>query len=65
MGERPALTPSQTVGPFFHLVLPWSDGPEVVNEDPYGQGWLVRVKLSDPSETEQLLDASSYEATLK
>jgi glycine cleavage system H protein len=41
-----------------------SDGPEVVNEDPYGQGWLVRVKLSDPSETEQLLDASSYEATL-
>jgi glycine cleavage system H protein len=41
-----------------------SDGPEVVNEDPYGQGWLVRVKLSDPSETEQLLDASGYEATL-
>ena len=42
-----------------------SDGPEVVNEDPYGQGWLVRVKLSDPSETERLLDASSYEATLQ
>ena len=41
-----------------------SDGPEVVNEDPYGQGWLVRVKLSDPSETEQLLDAGSYEASL-
>jgi glycine cleavage system H protein len=38
--------------------------PEVINEDPYGDGWLVRIKLSDPSETESLMDASSYEATL-
>jgi glycine cleavage system H protein len=41
-----------------------SDSPETVNEDPYGDGWLVRVKLSDPSETEQLMDASTYEASL-
>jgi glycine cleavage system H protein len=41
-----------------------SDTPETVNEDPYGDGWLVRVKLSDPSEQESLLDASAYEASL-
>ena len=36
------------------------DAPERVNEDPYGEGWLVRVKLSDPSERDSLLDASAY-----
>ena len=38
------------------------DKPELVNADPYGDGWLVRVKLSDPSETDQLMDAASYRA---
>lgn len=38
--------------------------PETINEDPYGEGWLVKVRLSDPSEQEALLTASSYEATL-
>lgn len=41
-----------------------SDRPETINEDPYGEGWLVRVKLSDPSEVQSLMDASSYEASL-
>ena len=41
-----------------------ADNPEAINDDPYGEGWLVKVKLSDPSETESLLDASAYEATL-
>ncbi len=41
-----------------------SDAPERINEDPYGEGWLVRVKLSDPSEQEALLDSAAYEATL-
>jgi glycine cleavage system H protein len=41
-----------------------SDSPETVNSDPYGEGWLVRVKLSDPGEAEALLDAASYQATL-
>jgi glycine cleavage system H protein len=36
------------------------DAPETVNEDPYGQGWLIRVRLSDPSELEQLLSAADY-----
>ncbi|MGA2014172.1 MAG: glycine cleavage system protein GcvH, partial [Solirubrobacteraceae bacterium] len=34
-----------------------ADKPEAINEDPYGDGWLVKVKLSDPSEQESLLDA--------
>jgi glycine cleavage system H protein len=34
--------------------------PEKVNSDPYGEGWLVKVRLSDPSEAEQLLDAAAY-----
>jgi glycine cleavage system H protein len=36
------------------------DAPETVNEDPYGQGWLIRVRLSYPSELEQLLSAADY-----
>ena len=41
-----------------------ADTPETINEDPYGEGWLVRVKLTDPGEQEALLDAAAYEATL-
>ena len=37
-----------------------SDAPETVNDDPYGEGWLVKIKLSDPSETESLMDAAAY-----
>jgi len=37
-----------------------SDRPEIVNEDPYGEGWLVRVRLSDPSELDDLLDEPAY-----
>jgi glycine cleavage system H protein len=36
------------------------DAPETVNEDPYGEGWLVRIRLSDPSEVDTLLDVNSY-----
>ena len=41
-----------------------SDSPELVNDDPYGQGWLVRVKLSDPSQAGELLDVSAYRQLL-
>jgi glycine cleavage system H protein len=34
--------------------------PENVNADPYGDGWLVKVRLSDPSEADQLMDAAAY-----
>ena len=40
------------------------DAPETINEDPYGEGWLVKVKLSDPGEQDVLLDSVAYEATL-
>ena len=36
------------------------DAPETVNEDPYGSGWLVRIRLSDPSEADALLDVEAY-----
>ncbi len=42
-----------------------ADSPETINEDPYGGGWLVRVKLSEPGEQDALLDAQAYEATLQ
>ena len=41
-----------------------ADEPEAINEDPYGKGWLVKVTLSEPSETESLMDAATYEASL-
>ena len=37
-----------------------ADSPETINEDPYGAGWMVKVKLSDPSETGSLLDRDAY-----
>ncbi len=42
-----------------------SDNPERINEDPYGEGWLVKVRLSDPSEVESLLDAAAYQQLLQ
>ena len=40
------------------------DAPETVNEDPYGEGWLVRVRLSDAGEVDELLDAEAYRSFL-
>jgi glycine cleavage system H protein len=40
------------------------DAPETVNEDPYGEGWLIRVRLGDPGEADGLLDAAAYRALL-
>jgi glycine cleavage system H protein len=42
-----------------------SNSPETVNEDPYGEGWLVEVRLSDPAEAQSLLSAADYRATLQ
>src|ERR1700730_4153727 len=41
-----------------------TDSPQLINEDPYGEGWLVKVRLADPSEREALMDAASYAAAL-
>ncbi len=40
------------------------DAPETVNEDPYGEGWLIRIRLSDPSEVDSLLDLAAYRQVL-
>jgi glycine cleavage system H protein len=36
------------------------ESPEVVNEDPYGDGWLIKVKMNDPSDLEDLMDHEEY-----
>ena len=41
------------------------DTPETINEDPYGAGWLVKIKLADPSEGESLMNAEAYEASIQ
>jgi glycine cleavage system H protein len=40
------------------------DAPETVNEDPYGEGWLIRVRVTNPSEADALLDVSAYKNIL-
>jgi glycine cleavage system H protein len=42
-----------------------ADAPEAVNADPYATGWLVRIRLSDPSEAEGLMDSATYAASLE
>ncbi|HTA14141.1 MAG TPA: glycine cleavage system protein GcvH [Solirubrobacteraceae bacterium] len=41
-----------------------ADSPNAINDDPYGDGWLVKIRLADPSERGELLDAEAYSATL-
>jgi glycine cleavage system H protein len=41
------------------------EAPEKVNDDPYGDGWLVRIKLTDPSQLDSLLDAAAYKQHLE
>jgi glycine cleavage system H protein len=56
---------SDLFAPVGGEVVATNDGlagsPEVVNADPYGAGWLVRVKLADPAQVESLLDPAAYE----
>ncbi len=55
---------SEVIAPLSGEIVAVNDGaadsPEVINEEPYGGGWLVKVKLSDPSEADGLLDAAAY-----
>lgn len=41
------------------------DKPELINEDPYGEGWMIRIKLNDPAEVEDLLSADAYSALIQ
>jgi len=40
------------------------DTPDVVNSDPFGDGWMIKIKFSDPAEAENLLSAAEYEALI-
>jgi glycine cleavage system H protein len=59
---------SDVIAPLSGEVTEVNEGltetPENVNDDPYGEGWMVRVRLSDPSEVADLMDADAYEESL-
>jgi glycine cleavage system H protein len=42
-----------------------SDSPETINDDPYGEGWMVKIRLSDPGEAADLMDAAAYKQHLE
>lgn len=41
------------------------DEPALINNDPYGEGWMIRIKMTDPSQVNNLLDAAAYQAKIK
>jgi glycine cleavage system H protein len=41
------------------------DAPETINDDPYGEGWLIKIRLTDPSEVDELLDVGAYRQLLE
>ena len=41
-----------------------ADTPEAINDDPYGAGWMVRVKLADPGQADELMDSATYQGSL-
>ncbi len=59
---------SDVVAPLSGEIVEVNDAlveqPQLINEDPYGRGWLVRIRLVDPSESDALMDAEAYEASL-
>ena len=52
-------------GKIIEVNEPLLDAPEMINEDPYDEGWMVKVELSDSSELDELMDAAGYEACIK
>ena len=59
---------SDVVAPLSGEILEVNDKaveePESINDDPYGEGWLIRIRLSDPSEVDTLLDVEAYQAVV-
>ena len=41
-----------------------NDNPELVNSDPYGEGWMIKIQVADPAELDTLLDAAAYQALI-
>lgn len=55
---------SPVSGTITHINNALIDSPELINNDPYGDGWVMKVKLDDPSELDKLMDAETYTASL-
>ena len=51
-------------GTILELNKTLGGAPELVNNDPYGKGWMIKMKLSNPSDYNSLMDAAAYEATV-
>ncbi|MDP2182943.1 MAG: glycine cleavage system protein GcvH [Actinomycetota bacterium] len=49
-------------GEIVEVNVALDDAPEIVNEDPYGEGWMIKVKMADPSQVDDMLSAEEYEA---
>jgi len=56
---------SPVSGTVIEVNTPLIDSPEVINEDPYGDGWMIRVELSEPKELEDLMNAEEYQDYIK
>ena len=56
---------SPVSGKIAEVNEPLLDAPEMINEDPYDEGWMVKIELSDSSELDELLDAAAYEEYIK
>ncbi len=56
---------SPLTGTIVEVNDPIADSPETVNTDPYGEAWLIKLELSDPTEVGNLLDATAYESHVK
>lgn len=41
------------------------DTPELINKDPYGEGWMIKIRITDPGELDQLMDAAAYQTMLQ
>ena len=52
-------------GRILEINDPVVDSPEIVNEDPYGEGWLIKLEISDPKELNELMTAKQYQAYIK
>jgi glycine cleavage system H protein len=51
-------------GEIIEVNVDLGDKPDAINEDPYGAGWMVKIRLSDPSEKDSLMDSAAYQASL-
>ena len=56
---------SPVSGEVVDVNLPLDDAPGMINQEPYGKGWFAKVKMSDPAEAGQLMDASAYKKAIE